>query len=141
MIALPLRAYSTASGRTLAAARDRYARWLLVVRSQRPALLASYPLLFFAAPLQVALGASCLTAHRSFALAVMLVAAGARMLVAAGARRAAGLSFSLRATALDSWLGDLVLCAAWLRALTLREVHWRRGVLRFDREGLLESVR
>jgi ceramide glucosyltransferase len=141
VIAMPLRAYSTASGRTLAAARDRYARWLLVVRSQRPALLASYPLLFFAAPLQVALGASFLTTHRSFALAVILVAAAARMLVAAGARRASGLPFSLRATALDSWLGDLVLCAAWVRALRLREVRWRRGVLRFDREGLLESVR
>jgi ceramide glucosyltransferase len=141
VLALPLRAYSTASGRTLAGARDRYARWLLVVRSQRPALLASYPLLFFAAPVQIALGAMCVSLHTTFAASVMIVAALARMIVAAGARRAAGLRFSLRATTLDPWLGDLVLCAAWLRALRLREVRWRRGVLRFDREGLLESVR
>jgi len=141
VLALPLRAYSTASGRTLAGARDRYARWLLVVRSQRPALLASYPLLFFAAPVQIALGAMCVSLHTTFAASVMIVAALARMIVAAGARRAAGLRFSLRATTLDPWLGDLVLCAAWLRALRLREVRWRRGVLRFDREGLLESMR
>lgn len=141
VLALPLRAYSTASGRTLTAVRDRYARWLLVVRSQRPALVASYPLLFFAAPLQVALGASCLTTHTRLGLLIILVAVGVRMLVALGARRASGLSFSWRATVIDSWLGDLVLCAAWWRALRLREVRWRRAVLRFDREGLLESVR
>lgn len=141
VVSRELGAFSSASGRTLSSARDRYARWLLVVRAQRPALLASYPLLFCAAPLQLALGALAMVVHVELGLAVVLVAVLGRVIAATGARRAAGLATSARASAIDSWLGDVVLFAAWLRALRLREVRWRRGVLRFDREGLLESVR
>jgi hypothetical protein len=129
--------FSSASGRTLGSARDRYARWMLVVRTQRGALMASYPLLFFAAPLQVLFAAALAPSRPLWALALALVAVSARVLVAIGARRAARLSLTARAALVDPWLGDAVLLSAWLRALTLREVCWRGGVLRFDRAGLL----
>jgi ceramide glucosyltransferase len=136
--AASITAFSSASGRSLRAVRDRYARWLLVVRTQRTALLPSYPLLFFAAPLQV-LCALALVGHSAWSLAVASVAVLARTAAAAGARRAAGLPWEGRAVLLDPWLGDAVLCAAWLRALTLREVRWRGGVLRWGSDGLLVS--
>lgn len=129
---------SSASGRTLAAARDRYARWMLVVRTQRTALMASYPALFFAAPLQALASLALLGRYPSVALAVLATAVLARMMVAAGARRAARLPASLRASVIDPWLGDAVLLFAWARALRMREVRWRGGLLRFDHAGLLE---
>jgi ceramide glucosyltransferase len=134
--ALELRARSSARGRSLTAVRDRYARWLLVVRTQRPGLLASYPLLFFAAPVQ-SLCALALAWVSPWALAVLALVVGARVMVAVAARRASGLALSLRAVLVDPWLGDGLLFASWAKALTLREVRWRDGVLRFDREGLL----
>ncbi len=134
--AASITAFSTAAGRSVRAVRDRYARWLLVVRTQRAGLMASYPLLFFAAPLQVVL-ALALAGHSPWALAALWTAVVSRCAVAAGARRAAGLPLEARAVLLDPWLGDAVLCAAWVRALTLREVRWRGGVLRWDADGLL----
>ena len=63
-------AVSRAEGRTWGAAVVRYARWITVIRAQRPALLASYPALFFATPLLVGGG----------------IAAGAPAVVALGTR-------------------------------------------------------
>jgi ceramide glucosyltransferase len=98
--ALALRARSSARGRSLTAVRDRYARWLLVVRTQRPGLLASYPLLFFAAPVQ-SLCAIALAWVSPWALAVLALVVGARVMVAVAARRASGLTLSLRAVLVD----------------------------------------
>jgi len=138
--AVGLGAFSSAEGRTVAGTRDRYARWLLVVRTQRPSLLASYPMLFFAAPLQV-LSALLLALFAPWiALAVALVAVFARVLVAAVARSASRLRPSLRATLIDPWIGDVLLAFAWAKALTLREVSWRSSKIRFDRDGLLVAV-
>lgn len=129
---------SSAAGRSLAAARDRYARWMLVVRTQRTALMASYPALFFAAPLQALLSLALIGRYPAVALAVFATAVLARLMVAAGARSAARLPRSVRATVIDPWLGDVVLLFAWARALRMREVRWRGGLLRFDHAGLLE---
>ncbi|MCA9656297.1 MAG: glycosyltransferase, partial [Myxococcales bacterium] len=41
---------SLASGRSVGSVLDRYVRWLMVIRAQRPALLLSYPLLLAATP-------------------------------------------------------------------------------------------
>lgn len=139
--AAPFVAFSTAGHRSFAATRDRYARWLLVVRLQRAPLMLSYPLLFFAAPLQVILALVLApwwpAAFVSIAAAVVVW----RSALAAGARRASGLPWAARATLLDAWLGDAVLMLAWLRALSSREARWRGGTLRFDERGLLRDER
>ena len=43
--------------RSMEQALSRFARWLMVIRAQRPALLPSYPLLFLTAALVSLLGA------------------------------------------------------------------------------------
>lgn len=135
--ARPLGVFSSARGRTLRVVRDRFARWLLVVRAQRTALMATYPLLFFAPLLQSLCALALAPRAPRAALAVLAIAVSARWTVAAGGLRASGHRLTARGVLVDPWLGDVVLALAWLRALTLREVRWRAGVLRLDREGLL----
>ncbi|MEO5725676.1 MAG: glycosyltransferase, partial [Byssovorax sp.] len=55
--AAPVVARSLAAGRTWDQAVARFARWLGVIRAQRPLLLASYPALFFATPLLLVVAA------------------------------------------------------------------------------------
>ncbi|HEU4536806.1 MAG TPA: glycosyltransferase, partial [Polyangiaceae bacterium] len=123
------RAPSLARGRRLGAVVERYARWVAVIRAQRPALLLSYPALFFATPL-VALAALAGAAERPRAAAIALaLALAARAAVAAAARRAGGRRGGVFALALDTLLGDALLAAAFGRALARREVVWRGRAL------------
>ncbi|MBL8678690.1 MAG: glycosyltransferase [Myxococcales bacterium] len=132
-----LGALSSAEGRTMAATRDRYARWLLVVRAQRPMLLASYPMLFFAAPLQALASVALALVAPRVGLALLILIVCVRLTTAVAARRASRLPWSWRATLIDPWMGDVMLAFSWASALRLREVAWRGSKLRFDREGLL----
>lgn len=123
--ALPVVAPSVAAGRTLPAVIGRYARWLAVIRAQRPALLASYPLLFGATTPLVAL------ALLTGAPGAAALALAARLAVSIAARR------RLASVLPDLLLSDLVVWGAFLRALASREVVWRGRRLRIDRAGRL----
>ncbi|EYF03788.1 glycosyltransferase [Chondromyces apiculatus] len=146
----PLVAPSLASHRSIPAIVSRYARWLTVIRAQRPLLLASYPALFAATPLIVLLAlltasatatAPATTATVSWpALAAIALALGARLLTAFAAARAAGRPTSLRTAIADALLADLLLLAAFTRALVSRKVVWRSAVLTVDRRGLLREA-
>jgi len=142
--AAPMVAPSLACGRTLGAVVTRYARWITVIRAQRAALLPSYPGLFFATPLVVvaslvaALFAPWPAAAPAFAALGLAVAA--RLLLAAEAARAAGRRTSLATAAADAGLADLVLMAAFARAISSRTVVWRSAVLTVDRRGLLRGA-
>ncbi|WP_437677600.1 glycosyltransferase [Sorangium sp. So ce131] len=131
---------SLASGRALRDVIARYARWITVIRAQRPALLASYPALFFATPLIVALAALSAPIAAAPALLAVAVAVPTRVAVAALAARLSGRRAPLRAAAADALLADLVLGAAFLRALSTRTVVWRTGRFRIDRRGLLREA-
>lgn len=121
-------ARSIARGRSMSATIDRFARWLLVIRAQRPVLLMSYPILFFATlPLMLL-----------FALAGsvtgVFAALGLRLFTALIARRFSGGPMNVVA---DALLADCVLAAAWGKALTNRYVRWRGASFRVDAGGYL----
>ncbi len=98
-------ARSLASGRTLVAVAARYARWIAVVRRQRPLLLASYPLLFAATPL---ISTAALVAG---APAIALGAIALRIVVALVAQGACGRRRSVRGAIVESGLADALLLA------------------------------
>jgi ceramide glucosyltransferase len=133
---------SLASGRSVGAVVARFARWLWVIRAQRGALLASYPLLFFPTILAVpALAAAAslglLTPVAALALAAPFVAA--RLLVGAVARRASGVPLDA-GWPLDLVLAEVGLAAAFFVALSRREVEWRGRRLRFAADGRIVLV-
>jgi ceramide glucosyltransferase len=136
-------AVSTASGRSVTQVRERFARWLLVLRKQRPTLLLSYPLLFLAPWIQciAATAIACWSpATRTLAAVTVAFALTARASAYLAARRAFNLPVLRVRACIAALLGDLVLAAAWLRALTLTTVRWRERELSFDREGLLQQL-
>jgi len=125
-------AVSRARGRSWGAVVARYARWITVIRAQRPALLLSYPALFFATPLLVGGGLAV------GAPVVVAVALGARLVVAAAARRASG--GAVTRALVDVVLADALLVCAFVKALATREVRWRGRVLVVDAGGTLREV-
>ncbi len=125
-------------GRSLGAVVARFARWIAVVRAQRPALLSTYPLFFFPVPL---LSPALLVASFAWPGPTLPCAAalliGARLLLAWTGRRLAG------ATSLGivrgALLADVVLLLAFVRALFTREVAWRGRALHL-RAGHLAEI-
>ncbi len=132
---------SLASGRTVGRALARYARWLLVIRAQRPALLASYPLLLAATPglvLACGLGWVLGIAGASWALGLTVVS---RLLLGVVARRSTGHSLRPSAVAMDALLADPLLLAAFARAtFGPARIRWRGHSLRIKRGGRLEDA-
>jgi ceramide glucosyltransferase len=120
---VPLAPRAQPRGRSLGTVVARYARWLAVIRAQRPALLASYPLLFGATTPAVLLG--LLSGTPQVALAAVLPRLG----IAWAARRWAGLPAGVGRLVVDWLLGDLVTWAAFARAATSRRVVWRGRAL------------
>lgn len=139
VLVAPFAARSLASGRSWEQAVARYARWLVIIRAQRPWLLASYPALFFATPLILGLSLLGALSAPLLALAAAALALGARLLIALGAARAAGRPVGLASAAADAVLADAVLALAFARALRTRTVVWRDTVLTVDRSGLLRK--
>lgn len=135
----PVVARSLKEGRSWDDAALRYARWLAVIRAQRPHLLASYPLLFFATPLILAACALLAPFAPAVAIAAAVLAASSRLVVAAAARRLAGLAPSLRASISDAVLADALLAHAFARAITTRTVGWRGRTLTLDRRGRIRG--
>ena len=122
IVAVPRVVHARAEGRTLEQTVTRLARWLAVVRAQRPWLLASYPILFFATlPIAVA---TCANWRLGGSFAPVVLVVGARILAAFSAERF--VNARTRRTAFAwAWATDLVLCAAFVVALWRRRVVWR----------------
>lgn len=116
-------------GRTFSAVIERYARWMTVIRAQRPLLLASYPLLFFPTAFLVAFAP----------LGVAAVAIVARILVALAARKASRRPL-LSGLARAIVLSDLVLFLAFVRTITRRRVVWRGRTLEVRAGGRISEA-
>ncbi|APR83588.1 Ceramide glucosyltransferase [Minicystis rosea] len=138
--AAPVVARSLAHGRTWAQAEARFGRWLQVIRAQRPLLLASYPLLFFATfPILVLSALTALTAP-AIASWAALYAITMRLAVAYAATVAAGRPRSFARLVGDAILADVLLAGAFVRALRSRRVVWRDVSLTIDRGGQLRLL-
>lgn len=129
---------SLASGRPVAQVLARYARWLMVIRAQRPLLLVSYPLLLAATPGLLALGGLGLLHGVPGASVTVGLALMARLAVGLAARRTAGRSLRPDAVVLDVVLADALLLAAFVRAtFGPARVRWRQRSLRLGAHGVL----
>ncbi len=128
---------SLAAGRQLGATVERFGRWLAVIRAQRPALLVSYPLMFF--PL-LSIAFSALLLATPLALAAVAVALGVRIATAWAARRATSGSTRFGDLVRDVVLAETTLAAAWLRALSSRRFAWRERWMRLGPDGRLLAV-
>ena len=128
---------SMACGRRFSDVIVRYARWITVIRAQRAGLMISYPALFFATPLIVALSAAVAIQAPAIALFAGSLAIVARLAVALGAARASGRPVGLGTAALDAVMADVVMALAFVRAAWSRKVIWRGHELTIGRGGLL----
>ncbi|MFT3773510.1 MAG: glycosyltransferase [Minicystis sp.] len=135
--AAPIIARSLSSGRSWEQAEDRFGRWLKVIRAQRPSLLASYPLLFFATLPIIVLAAFAAPASPALSAIAAAIALTLRLAVARTAAVAAGRRLPITRIAMDALLADLLLACAFVRALRSRRVVWRDVALRIGRGGQL----
>jgi ceramide glucosyltransferase len=128
----PLVAPSLAQGRSWSDAVQRYARWITVIRTQRPHLLLTYPAIIVATPIVVAvsLGAAALGAPLGLAAAVL--ALGSRFFLGLLARKRSGRPVTPLALPLDIVLADALLLTAFVRAIRSRRTVWRGVELRVD---------
>lgn len=130
-----VRCRSRVAGRSARTVRERFSRWILVIRAQRPALLLSYPLLLAASPLQVVLG---LVLGEP---ALVVFAGAGRLIIAALARTRSQLDRGPGALLVDAMVGDPLLLWAWLRALLSRSLSWRGQRMWVDGSGRLRADR
>lgn len=143
VVVAPIVGVARPRGRSLSDVLARYARWIAMVRAQRPARLAGYPLLLAATPLVLGLSLVAFAAGALPAIpALAAVVAVATRLAAAGlAARLAGRTRSVAARVADVVLADLGLLLAFARALGPRRVSWRGRLLRVGHGGHVEDVR
>jgi ceramide glucosyltransferase len=120
-------------GRNFADVVGRYARWLAVIRAQRPALLLSYPLLF-GATLPLIVLSMAAGAWGALGLAV-----GARAGVVIAARHFNARPLAPLSVLPAIVLGEIVTWGAFLRASTTRSVIWRGRRLRIGLDGQLDA--
>jgi ceramide glucosyltransferase len=118
----------------------RAARWMLVIRAQRPWLLPSYPLLFCNTPLLLGLASLGLAARPTLSVAAALAAVAARLSQSALARLFSSSRPGPWRCTVDAVLGDLVLWLALCRSLVDRRLEWRGQALVIGRDGLLHSA-
>jgi ceramide glucosyltransferase len=121
---------SLAGGRSWGEATDRYARWIHVIRAQRPLLLVTYPAFLVATPLIVALSCIAALVDGAPALEAAVIAMGARVAAAGLARLRCRRPLRWLSIPIDVVLADALLLAAFLRALRSRSVTWRGTTLR-----------
>ena len=127
---------TAARGVTVSAAVERFARWIAVVKSQRTALLGSYPLLFGVTTPALALAAAL---HVAWLWIPAFALLSTRTWVWWAARRSAGHRLGLGMLAVDLVLSDLLLWTAWLRVLVARPLHWRGRSITFGPERRLQG--
>lgn len=131
----PLVVTSIAEGRTWSAVVERYARWLAVIRAQRPILLPSYPLLFFATPLLILFSALATLLEGGDAWMAGAVAIMARLAIAVTARLRCGRPLRVLRLPVDIVLADLLLIFAFVRVVRSRTTTWRGVALHLDDGG------
>lgn len=130
---------SLASQRSVVQVLARYARWLMVIRAQRPGLVASYPLLLAATPGLLVAGACGLALGWPAAGPVVVAALVARLSVAFVAAGLARRGRSPGRALVDAVLADGLLLVAFVRALGPARVRWRERSLRLGTHGVLEA--
>ena len=140
VVVAPQLARSTARGRSLGDVLARYRRWLLVIRMQRPLLLASYPLLLAPSPLLLLVLVTALATTSSALATAAAAGLAVRVGVACAARLLAGLPFTPLRALVQAIAGDLVLLLALAGACASREVTWRGRRLSFTRAGTLRDA-
>jgi ceramide glucosyltransferase len=131
----PMTARSLARGRSWSTVVDRYARWISVIRLQRPHLLPTYPGVIFATPLVLAL---CLGAAASGPLSAASaagLAVASRVAIGWLARARSGVPVHPLSLPLDLLLADALLLAAFVRALGSRRTVWRGVGLHLGKRG------
>lgn len=116
---------------------ERFGRWMLAVRGQRPLLLPTYPLFFFATPLVLMLAGLGAFAQPKIALMAASLAILGRVIVTLAAQYWSGRRMGPGRVIVEAGLGDLVLGLAWVRALTRRDIAWRGHRLRVEPDGRL----
>jgi ceramide glucosyltransferase len=131
-------ASSTAAGRSWGDVITRYRRWVAVVRSQRPALLASYPLLLAAAPLQLAWSIGLLAAGNAGAAGCLGAALVTRAAVLVFARVRSRRPVTSNVGA--ALAADVLMLLAFACSIASRRVRWRGVELDVARGGLLVEV-
>lgn len=139
VVAAPLVAPTAASGRSLGEVLARTSRWLQVIRAQRPALLLSYPALFFCTLPAIGLAAAGAAVAPLLSLAALCLALGGRLVIALGAACLSGRPSGLAGAVLDALLADALLAAAWVDVLLRRRFAWRGVPLRFGPGGELRA--
>lgn len=132
---------SLACRRCIRQVLGRYARWLMVIRAQRPALLASYPLLLAATPGLLVASSIGLAFDLPGAGLALGLALAARLAIGVVASAAARRSLHPAAVLIDALLADGLLLAAFGRAaFGPAIVQWRGRSLQLGARGRLEVV-
>ena len=137
---LPTVVTSMGPPRTLGETIDRTARWMAVVRAQRPWLMLTYPLLFAGTPWAALLCIASLVTHPVLGGTCLAVALLSRWSLAYGAAVYAKRDATWIRAVAESALSDLVILAAWCRACLRRDLLWRGRALRITRGGKLVKV-
>jgi ceramide glucosyltransferase len=121
-------------GRSLGEVVARVARWLTVVRSQRPLLLLTYPVFVAPTPALLLAAALCWRSTLWLYAAALL---GLRMLLTVVLRRTQGLHRGPLAAAAEVLGAEVLLWLGLGRALTTRRISWRGHRFRIGRGGCM----
>lgn len=127
---------SQASGRSWPSVVERYTRWLMVIRSQRPLALLAYPLLLAGFPIALGIASGLALADAPWAFAVV-IAVGVRLWVARVAATVSGRKVALHDLAVQALLADVTLWVAFVGALLRRKIRWRARTLVLGKRGRL----
>lgn len=124
-------------GRSAGQVVARVARWLTVIRAQRPGLLPSYPLLMAATP---ALLAAAIIVQSpilaAFTAAVLLL----RVLLCLSLRRFQGVRLGPLAALGEVLAGESLLLAGFVLAVLSRRIRWRGHLFYVERGGRLRPA-
>jgi ceramide glucosyltransferase len=131
----PMTARSLARGRSWNAVVERYARWISVIRGQRPHLLLTYPGVIFATPLVLALCIGGAASGGTVVASAAGLAVASRVAIGWLARARSGMTIRPRSLPLDMFLADALLAAAFVRALGSRRTVWRGVGLHLGKRG------
>ncbi len=126
--------------RSLSEVVARHARWMAVIRAQRPWLLLTYPLMFASTPFITLLAVAGMFWSPWAALLGLGLALAGRLVVGLSARLFSGQSWNPVRGLVDLVLADLVILWALARVLSTRRVQWRGRPLQIDRKGRLQEA-
>ena len=135
----PLTVLSPVPSKRWSETLDRHVRWMMVVKSQRPALLSAYPLLFFNALFIYFAALLVAPIHPIPALTLAAFTFVVRVAVGAVAARMLGLRPRWPQLFSAVFIGDALLTLAFFKTLYSRSFTWRGRPLFIDRSGTLSQ--